>query len=100
MSTPSNACVGAFADASFDAAAFDPDRFGLSTDVADSERYERSVQRFRDQGIALPTFAQLADPSTIPDAARSSLTGVDRNAADARNLYRCHPGTLARLETP
>ncbi len=89
MSTPATG-VGSFADVSFEPATFDPSRFGLSTDVVDSDRYERSVKRFREQGIVLPTFAQLADPSTIPDSVRSSLAGVDRNAADARNLFRVH----------
>ena len=35
----------------------------------------------------LPTFAQLADPSTIDPAITA---GVDKNAADARNLFRVH----------
>jgi len=90
MSTPSSAGIGTFADASFDTATFDPDRFGLSTAVVDTDVYERSVERFRDQSIVLPTFAQLADPSTIPEEVLASLAGVDRNAADARNLFRCH----------
>ena len=28
--------------------------------------YDNAVQRFREQNIVLPTFAQLRDPSTIP----------------------------------
>ena len=34
----------------------------LETTVADARTYERTVGRFRDAKIALPTFAQLADP--------------------------------------
>ena len=70
--------------------AFDRNRFGLFTEVVDTGRYERSVERFRTQGIVLPTFAQLADPSSIPDGIRSALAGIDRNAADALNLFRVH----------
>ena len=68
----------------------DLERFGVLTDVVDQERYQRTVDRFRQQGIVLPTFAQLADPSTIPDAITTALAGVDRNDADPRNLFRVH----------
>ena len=70
--------------------AFDRNRFGLFTEVVDTGRYERSVERFRTQGIVLPTFAQLADPSLIPADIRSSLAGIDRDAADPLNLFRVH----------
>ena len=66
--------------------AFDRNRFGLFTEVVDTGRYERSVERFRTQGIVLPTFAQLADPSLIPADIRSSLAGIDRDAADRSTL--------------
>ncbi|MFT7608035.1 MAG: cysteine synthase A [Candidatus Aldehydirespiratoraceae bacterium] len=52
--------------------------------------YDNAVQRFRDNNIVLPTFAQLRDPATIPSAITDSLDGVDKNAADPRNLFRCH----------
>ena len=59
-------------------------------DFADQTAYDNAVSRFRDNNIVLPTFAQLRDPSTIPAAITDSLQGVDRNAADARNLFRVH----------
>ena len=43
------------------------------------------MARFREQGIVLPTFAQLADPSGIDPALTA---GVDKNAPDPRNLWR------------
>lgn len=58
--------------------------------LVDAEAYGHAVTRFRDQGIALPTFAQLADPSTIPAAILQALAPVDRNTADPRNLFRVH----------
>ena len=57
---------------------------------ADRTAYERTVRRFREVGVVLPTFAQLADPSTIPDATRAALAGVDPDAPDPRNLFRVH----------
>lgn len=69
---------------------FDHSRFGLLTDLIDDAGYHRSVDRFRSCGIVLPTFAQLADPSRIPEGIRDRLTDVDRDAADPLNLFRVH----------
>ncbi len=55
-----------------------------------STAYANAVKRFRDQGIVLPTFAQLRDPATIPEAIKESLATVDKDAADPRNLFRVH----------
>jgi cysteine synthase len=63
---------------------------GLSSEIADHEIYDRTVERFRDQHIALPTFAELRDPSTIPAARLRDLDGLDRNEPDAANLFRVH----------
>jgi len=63
---------------------------GLSTEIADRSVYDRTVQRFAERNIALPTFAELADPSTIPMARREPLVGLDRNEPDSRNLFRVH----------
>ena len=90
MGRPSDSGIGAFTAPTFDASTFNATTFGLSTELVDGDRYQRSVDRFREQGVVLPTFAQLADPSRIPDGIRSALAGVDRNAADALNLFRVH----------
>src|SRR5690242_9934675 len=60
---------------------------GLATDVVDELVYERALRRFREQRIVMPTFGQLADPTTIPAAAADD---VDPDAADPRNLFRVH----------
>ena len=65
-------------------------RMGLGTSVTDGAVLQRAARRFGDQGIVLPTFAQLAEPQRIPAAARASLAGAGRNAADAHNLWRVH----------
>ena len=58
--------------------------------MVDPAVYEHSVKRFREEGIALPTFAEVADPSRIPAAVRGALDRVDPSGADPRNLYRVH----------
>jgi cysteine synthase A len=64
--------------------------FGLERTLVDADAYQHAVKRFREEGITLPTFAQLADPSTIPAAVRAALASVDPNGRDARNLFRVH----------
>ncbi|HEY0520655.1 MAG TPA: pyridoxal-5'-phosphate-dependent protein subunit beta, partial [Ilumatobacteraceae bacterium] len=62
-------------------------QFGLADRVVDEAALANSVKRFREQHIALPTFRQLADPSTI-DA--TNVGDADKNGPDARNLWRVH----------
>ncbi len=61
-----------------------PEGFGLETEVISTTARDRAVQRCRQVGIRLPTFAELADPPALGPAA----TGVDPDAADAANLWR------------
>jgi cysteine synthase A len=63
---------------------------GLVSEIVDQDVYDRTVERFREQQIALPTFAELADPFTIPAPRIDALAGLDRNEPDARNLFRVH----------
>ncbi len=65
-------------------------RLGLERDIVDNRVYARTVARFREAGIELPTFAQLADPTKVPEAIQASLAGVDPDAADPHNLFRVH----------
>jgi cysteine synthase len=46
------------------------------------------VRRFRERGISLPTFAQLADPSTFDHDGK--VGDADPQGPDARNLWRVH----------
>ena len=62
-------------------------QFGLADAVVDESALAGSIARFREQGIVLPTFAELADPSRID---RTITAGVALDAADARNLWRVH----------
>lgn len=62
-------------------------QFGLADRLVDEAALENSVRRFSERGIVLPTFAQLADPSTVDEG----LVGdADPQGADPRNLWRVH----------
>ena len=52
--------------------------------------YDNAVARFRENGILLPTFAQLRDPSTIPASIQQKLATIDKDAPDPTNLFRVH----------
>ena len=60
------------------------------TTITDRATYDRAVQHFARQRIALPTFAQLAQPASIGAQQRQRLSGVDPDAPDALNLFRVH----------
>ena len=64
-------------------------RLGLETDIVDRDLYRRSIRRFREAGMVLPTFAQLADPR-FPRRSRTALAGVDPDAPHPLNLFRVH----------
>jgi cysteine synthase len=59
-------------------------------EIVDVQVLERTVARFRDEGIALPTFAQLADPTTIPPAVTARLSAIGPDDAHPLNLFRVH----------
>ena len=65
-------------------------QLGLEREIVDRAVYERTVARFREARITLPTFAQLADPALIPAATQAALAGVDPDAAHPLNLFRVH----------
>ncbi len=65
---------------------------GIETDIVDAGVYRRAVSRFRasPRPLLLPTFAQLADPASIPAELRARLAAVDPDAPDPLNLLRVH----------
>ena len=63
-------------------------QFGLADRIVDEAALANSVARFRERGITLPTFAQLADPSSFDHAAH--VGDADLHGQDARNLWRNH----------
>lgn len=65
-------------------------RLGLEREIVDRGVYDRTVERFRQRKIVLPTFAELTEPATIPPAVSSALFGVGPDDADPLNLFRVH----------
>ena len=49
---------------------------------------ERAVQRARERNVIIPTLAQQADPSSIPDSVRAKLAGVGLWDVEPLNLFR------------
>ncbi|MGA2872256.1 MAG: pyridoxal-phosphate dependent enzyme [Candidatus Dormibacteria bacterium] len=58
--------------------------------ITDPTAYRQAVARCRELAIVLPTFAELADPSSLDVQLLSQLIGIDPDAPDPRNLYRVH----------
>jgi cysteine synthase len=79
-------------------------RLGLERDLVDPAVYARTVERFRTAAVVLPTFAQLADPATIPPSITERLAAVDPDAPDPLNLFRAHwfngPDRRERTDVP
>ena len=65
-------------------------KLGLEKAIVDQQVYEGSVRRFRNAGIVLPTFAQLAAPETIPADIKERLRSVEPDTPDPLNLFRVH----------
>ena len=54
----------------------------------DKERLERAIQRARERNIIIPTFAQMKDPSLIPEAVKASLGDIGLWDVNSLNLFR------------
>ena len=63
------------------------EQLGLANTVVDPASLASSVKRFAAQKIVLPTFGELAEPRLI---SQDITKGVDKDAADPRNLFRVH----------
>ena len=51
-------------------------------------RLERTVERARERDIIIPTFAQMNDPSLIPESVKNELKGIGLWDITPRNLFR------------
>lgn len=65
-------------------------RLGLERELIDPEVRRRTIGGLREAGVILPTWAQLADPTTIPPAIQGALAAVDPDVAHPLNLFRVH----------
>jgi cysteine synthase len=64
--------------------------FDCPRSVEDAQVRNRAVALLRDKGVRLPTFAELAEPQTLPASVRDGLARIDPDAPDAANLARVH----------
>jgi cysteine synthase len=58
--------------------------------LVDERASDLTVERLRAARVALPTFAQLADPQLIPAEVREALVGIGPDDAHPLNLFRVH----------
>lgn len=54
----------------------------------DSERRERAIERVRERGIIIPTFAEMKEPKRIPARVKEKLGGIGLWDLNPLNLFR------------
>ena len=54
----------------------------------DKTQRKKNIQRCRENGILLPTFAQMRDPAKIPASVKKELSGIGLWDVHPRNLFR------------
>lgn len=74
------------------------------TELVDGRARAAAVGRARERGTLLPTFAQLAGESGLPEGVAERLKATDPDTADAANLWRVHwfngADRRSRVEVP
>jgi cysteine synthase len=60
----------------------------IENKVVDASARKKAVERFREKGIVLPTFAQMRDPGLIPDKIKSKLKNIGLWELNPLNLFR------------
>lgn len=58
------------------------------TKATREEIRRRAVERCRERGVLIPTFAEMRDPQTIDPAVVAAVAEVDLQAVDPLNLFR------------
>ncbi len=59
----------------------------IDLNVNEAQR-KKNIQRCKEKGILLPTYAQMRDPSTVPEAIKKELSGIGLWDVHSRNLFR------------
>ncbi len=54
----------------------------------DEKARKKNIQRCKDNGILLPTYEQMRDPSKIPQSIKDELKGIGLWDVHSRNLFR------------
>lgn len=63
---------------------------GLERTIVDAKARQHSIEQLRTRKVLLPTWDQLANPSTIPNAIVDKLIDIDPDTPDPLNLFRVH----------
>jgi cysteine synthase len=63
---------------------------GIVPTIVDRTVRDRAARWLARVGARLPTFAELADPSSIPETRKTALRSVDPDRPDPANLFRMH----------
>lgn len=63
---------------------------GLETTIGDEEVLRRSIERFRQLRILLPTFEELTEPGKVAPEVTAALRDVGPDDAHPLNLFRVH----------
>ncbi len=56
--------------------------------VVDESKLKHTIERCRERGVIIPTFAQQKDPSLVPERIKESIKGLGLWDVDSRNLFR------------
>jgi cysteine synthase len=56
--------------------------------TVEKDRLARAIERVREQGVIIPTFAQMKDPARIPERIRERLQTIGLWDVDPLNLFR------------
>ena len=56
--------------------------------IVNEEARGKAVERCRERGILIPTFAQMREPESIDPVVRGELSGVGMQELDPLNLFR------------
>jgi cysteine synthase len=59
----------------------------IDLNVNEAQR-KKNIQRCKEKGIILPTYAQMRDPSKVPDSVKKELAGIGLWDVHSRNLFR------------
>ena len=62
--------------------------FDFPTRVEDAVTRRSAVAHLRGKGVRLPTFQEMAEPSSVPCDIRANLATIDADAPHPANLYR------------
>ena len=71
----------------------------LINDVVDQNVLRRTADRFGERGIVLPTFAQMKDPSRIPEPIKAKLGDLSGAVSALERVVELAPADHAGYET-